>query len=222
MLDAESYAAAAKCFRLIESEHTSSDYIERLQSRALAKTGDDAAAWQSIERGERYATSIGDYWARVWSDHRESSVGLRQKINEQWRAIQPRRYAPICDAIAIALEQGDDATAGNWATKAYEIGGVGAIDSIVAAYEAFDKSAQIPDIVVRGASAAAAMAAARKSFALGDRQQAIASWIQAFERSSWPLGDYESVAQQLLFESLDKRTENDNGFEQITAQMAER
>lgn len=222
LLDAESYAAAAKCFRLIESEHTSSDYIERLQSRALAKTGDDAAAWQSIERGERYATSIGDYWARVWSDHRESSVGLRQKINEQWRAIQPRRYAPICDAIAIALEQGDDATAGNWATKAYEIGGVGAIDSIVAAYEAFDKSAQIPDIVVRGASAAAAMAAARKSFALGDRQQAIASWIQAFERSSWPLGDYESVAQQLLFESLDNRTENDNGFEQITAQMAER
>lgn len=219
LFDSESYDFSIKSYEILEKLMPSSDFVDRSYARALAKVGSSSKAWMALERGERCTNSIHDYWKRVRVEHEDSPLELRQKIVERLHALEPWGLATMRDAVTIALEQGNDAAAHDWATKAYEIGGVAAIHSIVSVYERFDKLARLPETIVQGTSAAALMAAARKSFAKGERQQAIEYWSRSFERSAWPLDDFGNVAQQLLFEALDLNGKGDNGFEQITAQM---
>ncbi len=222
LAEAKAYGAAVKAFQELQKLQPPSEFIERSLALAQAHNNDADGAWQSLKRGESLTASIQTYWKTARGDFADAPIEAQKKVNARLRELQPMQYAWLCDAAALALDEGDAGAAQSFAIAAHRIGAAAADKALCKIYGDRRQSAQIPDEIAAGASSAARMAAAQKAYALNNREKAISNYQSAFAQSSWPIGDFADVAHRLILLSLDGASPDaGSGLEQLIAQQAD-
>lgn len=202
LAETEAYGAAVKAFQTVQKLQPPSEFTERSLALAQAQNNDADGAWQSLKRGESLTASIQTYWKTARDDFADAPSETQKKINARLRELRPMQYAWLCDAAALALTDGDAAGAQSFALDAHRIGGAAADKALCKIYGDRGQSAQIPDEIAAGASAAARMAAAQKAYAQNNREKAISHWQSAFAQSSWSIGDFADAAHRLILLSI--------------------